>query len=396
MSVFDEKTDETIFFNCKTSVCMIYLMLSNLYGSSVMKVLKTLKNYFFYCGIEKDEYNSVKKDAYISNFNVWKLLHFLMTAVFGVLFISSLFSDLMSINRMLYSIGFLYSVVAVILFFILKKDSLVAQLLIYLSISTLFLISGFIAQNKPEFNSTTFIVLLLVTPMFMIDKPFFMAIELGVASAIFLIWMYNIKTYSVWVLDFVNVTTFMVVGVFLNVIANSIRIKEFVLAKEIIIQKDTDELTGLKNKGALARGINEFLADETNEKGMMFILDIDRFKFINDSFGHDVGDIVIQKLGVFLGGVFTDKEIVGRFGGDEFIVFIKDIDDLDKARTIADYIVDSVSKFDILPDNNRISVSIGIAVYSGVEKNYSDLLKKADIAMYRSKVDPINRVNFYD
>ena len=243
----------------------------------------------------------------------------------------------------------LYSAAAVVMFFVLKKDSLVAQLLIYLSISVLFLFGGFIAQNKPEFNSTTFIVLLLVTPMFMIDKPFFMAIELGVASAIFLIWMYNIKSYEVWVMDFVNVITFMVVGIILNVIANSIRIKEFVLTKEINIQKDTDELTGKKNKGALAREINKYLADETAGKGVMFILDVDRFKSINDSFGHDVGEIV-----------------------------------------------KGVSEFDILPDHKPISVSIGIAVYSGSEKNYSDLLKKADIAMYRAKTDSANRFYLYD
>ena len=282
------------------------------------------------------------------------------------------------------------------MFFVLKKDSLVAQLLIYLSISVLFLFGGFIAQNKPEFNSTTFIVLLLVTPMFMIDKPFFMAIELGVASAIFLIWMYNIKSYEVWVMDFVNVITFMVVGIILNVIANSIRIKEFILTKEINIQKDTDELTGLKNKGALAGEINEYLADETAGKGVMFILDVDRFKSINDSFGHDVGDIVIHRLGVFLGERFKDNEIVGRFGGDEFIIFLTDTDDPDAACSIAGEIVKGVSEFDILPDHKPISVSIGIAVYSGSEKNYSDLLKKADIAMYRAKTDSANRFYLYD
>ena len=52
-----------------------------------MKVIKAIRNYYFYCGIEKDEYNAVKKDAYISNFEVWKILHFLMAAVFCLLYL---------------------------------------------------------------------------------------------------------------------------------------------------------------------------------------------------------------------------------------------------------------------------------------------------------------------
>ena len=85
-----------------------------------MRALKKLCNYFFYCGIEKDEYNAVKKDAYVSNFVIWRILHFFMTAVFGVLFVVSLIYDLLSINRLLYLAAFLYSAVALSFFFTLK------------------------------------------------------------------------------------------------------------------------------------------------------------------------------------------------------------------------------------------------------------------------------------
>ena len=82
-----------------------------------MKVLRLIRNCFFYFGIEKDEYNAIKKDAYISNFNVWKILHFLMAALFGALFIVSLRSELMKTNRLLYLLAFVYSVIAIVLFF---------------------------------------------------------------------------------------------------------------------------------------------------------------------------------------------------------------------------------------------------------------------------------------
>lgn len=353
-----------------------------------MNFLRKMRNYYFYCGIEKDEYNALKKDAYISNFRVWKILHFVMAVVFLGLFVVSLVNDMMSMNQLYYIVALIYSVIAIILFYTLREDSLAAQLLIYLSMSVLFLFGCLISVNNPEHNATTFIVFLLVTPMFMIDKPFFMTIELGVASAIFLIWMFAVKPYEIWEMDCINVVTYTIIGSFLNVIANSIRIKEFVLTREISVQRDTDEMTGLRNKASLTREINEFLADKSADKGLLFVCDVDRFKSINDNFGHDVGDDVIIQLGNYLGKRFDNNEIVGRFGGDEFIVFVKDIDDLDEAGKIAQEVVEGVSESVTLPvRDQKVCISIGITAYKGNEKNYSDIFKKADMALYEAKAN---------
>ncbi len=361
-----------------------------------MSGLKKLHNYFFYCGIEKEEYNAIKKDAYISNFVIWRILHFLIAAVFGTLFFISLCNDLLRGNSFFYLLSFIYSAIAISFFFYLKEDSIVAQLLIYLSISLLFLFACLISQNNPTLPATTFIVFLLITPLFMIDKPVFMTIELCAVSAIFLFWMYKIKSYEIWRIDVVNVLTFTVVGVFLNIIANAVRIREFVLTREINIQKDTDEMTGLKNKGALTREINEFLADSSKTKGLMFMLDVDRFKAINDTYGHDIGDSVIIQIGNFLGNKFQKDEIVGRFGGDEFIIFIKNTDDKNTALQIADEIVKGASEKVALPvAEEKISTSIGVAIYTGIENNYSDLFKKSDLALYKSKADKDKRFYIY-
>ena len=298
---------------------------------------------------------------------------------------------------MFYLVGFLYFVCAIVCFFIFKKDSIFAQFLIYISMSFLFLFACFINVNKPEHNATTFIVLLVLTPMFMIDKPYFMTIELGAASAVFLTWMYEVKPIDVWQIDLVNAVTFTVIGCFLNVIANSLRIREFVLTRKIRIQRDTDEMTGLRNKGSLTREINEFMEDNSADKGLLFVLDVDRFKSINDIYGHDVGDDVIIQLGSFLGRIFTNHEIVGRFGGDEFIIFIKNTNDLDSACKTAEYLVEGASKSVLLPNNEKgVSISIGIAAYNGREKNYSELFKKADIAMYKAKADQEKRFYIYE
>jgi diguanylate cyclase (GGDEF) domain len=362
-----------------------------------MKVLKILRNYLFYCGIEKEEYEAIKKDVRISNYVAWRVFSLLMVAAFAFLYVSSLINDMMSSNQWFYLIGLAYSVIAACFFFRLKKDSAFAQLIIYLSISLLFLFACLITQNKPNVPATTFIAFLLIVPMSLVDKPVFMTLLLGAASTVFLVWMHNVKPYEVWQYDLINVIIFTIVGIFLNIIADSVRIREFVLRRKINIQKDTDELTGLKNKGALIREINEFLADESTGSGIMYMMDVDKFKSINDTFGHDIGDDVIVQLGSFLGSRFTGNEITGRFGGDEFVVFIPNDGNPEHARAIAADIVSGASEHVVLPTTGqKLGVSVGVAVYSGLEKEYSELFKKADTALYRAKADPENRFCFFE
>ena len=350
--------------------------------------LRTFRNYICYCGIEKQEFKAVKKDAYASNFQVWRILHIVMDVAFAALFVFALFVDLAKDNRYFYLGAFIYSIIATVFFFVLNKRSIAGQLIIYLSISVLFLFGCFITQNKPDTPAITFIAFLLITPLFMIDKPYFMTLELIVASTVFLIWMHFVKEPEVWKMDLMNTIIFTIIGILIHVIVNSIRIKEFVLIRKINIQKDTDELTGLANKTALTRQINDFFETNTSGKGLLFVLDIDYFKTINDKYGHDIGDKVLRELGMFLGQKVSKEEIVGRFGGDEFIIFFRNTNDIKFAEKIAHEIIDETIELIKLPsDEVKFGVSIGAATYEGKETNYSELFKKADIALYKTKAD---------
>lgn len=261
----------------------------------------------------------------------------------------------------------------------------------------LFVFGCFISSNEPTIPATTFIVFLLITPIFMIDKPYFMTLEICIASASFLVWMYFVKGNTrPWHIDLVNILVFAFVSIFIHIISNSVRIKEFVLTRKINIQKDMDGLTGLKNKSALTREINEHLLNKNKNKAVMMLLDIDRFKPINDTFGHDVGDIVLKKLGDVLNAMFVNGEIVGRFGGDEFIIFIKDVDEEERAKNAAKEIVKNASSsISFSGQIEPIMVSIGIAIYHGEERNYSEIFKKADIALYQAKALPNEHVSVY-
>ena len=98
-----------------------------------------------------------------------------------------------------------------------------------------------------------------------------------------------------------------------------------------------------------------------------------------------------------MGNNFKDDEIVGRFGGDEFIVFIKNNNDKKFACDLADKIAKGLSKTVLLPSKSKkVSTSIGIAIYNGEENTYSELFKKADIALYKAKADSKKRYFLYD
>ena len=205
----------------------------------------------------------------------------------------------------------------------------------------------------------------------------------------------HVKSYETWSFDVVNIVTYTAIGIFLHVISSSIRIKEFVLTRKINIQKDTDELTGINNKAAVTRGINEYLKDKKQNKGVMIILDVDRFKAINDNYGHDVGDSVISQMGTLLKRQFVNDEIIGRFGGDEFLVFVKNTDSKETAAIIADNVISDAAKNIKVVDGYSVSVSLGMAIYQGEENNYSEIFKKADIALYRAKADKEKRYCIY-
>ena len=95
--------------------------------------------------------------------------------------------------------------------------------------------------------------------------------------------------------------------------------------KELLKYAQTDALTGLYNKETTEQLTDELLSEDENKSHAFLILDVDCFKQINDIYGHAVGDIVLQKFGKLLKGTFREGDILGRIGGDEFGVIMKNI-----------------------------------------------------------------------
>ncbi|MGR3890307.1 diguanylate cyclase domain-containing protein [Pseudomonas sp. 1152_12] len=154
-------------------------------------------------------------------------------------------------------------------------------------------------------------------------------------------------------------------------------------------QASHDSLTGLPNRaffeGRLIRALRS--AARVNERVAVLFLDSDRFKDINDNFGHAAGDAVLVAVAERVRAQLREDDLVARLGGDEFAVLLAPLHKLEDAQRIADKIIASMDKPIPLPGNTQVltSLSIGIAVYPEHGATPGTLLNAADAAMYQAK-----------
>lgn len=164
------------------------------------------------------------------------------------------------------------------------------------------------------------------------------------------------------------------------------------------IQAQTDALTGLKNRNALQSEITLLLTQSSAAVCLnaFIICDIDNFKNINDTYGHAVGDIVLQQFGKLLQCSFRNTDIVGRLGGDEFVIFLCRLPDRKTGENLMEKLHQRVGSLKI-PGYEQIHLgsSMGMAFSPTDGSSFDMLYRKADTALYRSKALGKNRLTVY-
>jgi two-component system NtrC family sensor kinase len=170
------------------------------------------------------------------------------------------------------------------------------------------------------------------------------------------------------------------------------------LQERIWHQANFDALTGLPNRSLFQDRLQQAINCSEREGkplALMFI-DLDRFKEINDSLGHEAGDVLLQQVAHRLNGTVRKSDTVARMGGDEFTVILAECHSQEDIEGVARQILQKLEQpFDLPGGQGTISATIGIALYPDDDCDTSELLKKADLAMYRAKNQGRNGFAFH-
>ncbi|HCY17149.1 MAG: hypothetical protein A2Z93_06530 [Curvibacter sp. GWA2_64_110] len=165
-----------------------------------------------------------------------------------------------------------------------------------------------------------------------------------------------------------------------------------------------DTLTGLPNRRLLMDRLTQMMAisARSHHHCALLFIDLDNFKDLNDTLGHDVGDQLLNQVAERLVGCIREGDTAARFGGDEFVVMLEGLSEVsgeaaNQAELVAEKILVQLNlPYELMGKQHNSTPSIGIALFSGHEPGADELLKRADVAMYQAKAAGRNTLRFYD
>ena len=165
-----------------------------------------------------------------------------------------------------------------------------------------------------------------------------------------------------------------------------------------------DALTGLPNRRLLVDRLQQALLTSERQKrfGALLFLDLDKFKHLNDTLGHEVGDQLLQQVAQRILTNVRAVDTVARIGGDEFVVLIADLSEsADDAKLHATMVGQKIlsalnEPYDLGPHRHTSTPSMGATLFCGAEKGPADVLRQADMAMYEAKAKGRNRLRFFE
>lgn len=234
-------------------------------------------------------------------------------------------------------------------------------------------------------NATTFVMLMLISPVLIIDRPYRLHIVFGVMSVIFCINDIHAKSGQLLSLDIANAIVFYLLSVIISRQTIKAKMSDIIIKNELKKQRDMDILTKLSNRGVFERVVAQYV-HESNRNAVLLIMDIDNFKSVNDTMGHAYGDTVLKLVGRYLQSAFRSGDTISRLGGDEFVAFLPAAGDIQHIKDKAEKLIEQISEIEIESKTPcRIGASIGLAQYPADGCSFETLYKRADEALYRAK-----------
>lgn len=344
----------------------------------------------------KADYLELRTAIRINNYRSLRTLSFIVVILFATLFTVSFFShtDVSIRNHLIYGCLFFSSAIVYVItpVFVKKHPHTVALWMYFfmLAIHIFGIIIGAVSQTKHP--ATTYIVMLFVIPIMFVDRPSRTALFNLLSATTFLVCSYLNKEYEIFFNDLSNVVSFYILGLFCGRYFTTVKMDQLKLIKMVEAERDTDTFTGVLTKTAFLREFKRLLSIN-NSRGVFVMIDVDNFKTFNDTYGHEFGDQVLITIGDCMRNSFRQSDLLGRFGGDEFFVFIPSTNDTDlalfRAKSLQMHLADQIK----LPDSDKsVTLSIGISNCKGFGETTQSLFKRADEAIYEAKANGKNTI----
>lgn len=248
---------------------------------------------------------------------------------------------------------------------------------------------------SPTNPATSFCVLIFALPMLFIDIPVRIDGMLIVVCIAFCCRSWLIKEHHLAELDIVNVASFLFLSICVNYFVLRVKVNDIDNQKKIIWQRDRDSLTQIYNRQAAENIILDYMRS-TDKSAILMVVDIDDFKNVNDTLGHHRGDDAIRLVASSIQNELRESDVVGRFGGDEFIAFMLYVKNPDSGSRKAEEIIDRLTRAaEEYAFQEKLSISIGMAMYPEDATDYMELFQKADQALYYAKKAGKNRSEMF-
>lgn len=339
--------------------------------------------------VTEREFKSVISDVKKINIKTISAFSLGIGILFSALFVIAMNFNgpIMKANRPLYA----YLSVSFITIFVLLKTIVVKKDFLVIPVCYLFLANLdfysliFSIFSQPNQYAVSFATTVFIAPFLFIDRSFRLNIFAVIVEIFFVHFSWTVKPHEIAVMDILNSLSFCLGGFFVCSFLIHMRVHDLLLKKSIQNEADFDGLTTLFTKTAFTKSVQQFIS-KNGKSGTLFVIDIDDFKKINDTYGHLTGDSVIQSIANCIKRSFRSSDFIGRFGGDEFVVFVPESAKGKVAEIKASNLIDMVKETVFLPGQKKsATISIGVAIPSDESEKYSTLFNKADKALYEAK-----------
>ena len=357
----------------------------------MQKRLASLQKFILYGSIDREIYDEARKETDVTNLRTVKRISIQGMLLF---FLNALFSLAMYGNNPGFVLNMFSAGTTGIIVFValgIPETRAKSSLKLVYTFSTFFLfglllIDGLIYTRVP---SVCFIGCMIIFVVVFTDVPWHLFVISGSASVLLLIFSAVSKPLNIFLVDVMNVIVFNLIALYLCPYMMQIKFADILTRRKIENERDMDALTQLYHKDVVRHTVNETLALSAFHDCALMFLDVDNFKHFNDTFGHAAGDAILKYIADSIRQGCPDIATIGRYGGDEFIAFIPEIDDVQQVRDIAQKILDLVTnrerclRITDVPDCP--SLSIGIAIYPKAGHSYNELVQAADKILYEVK-----------